>query len=106
MVPNEKFISELITPTALAASTVIGEPAIPIRFRWRNAEYEIARVMEKWKTAGDCRHGSGERYIRRHWYRILTTDGAEMRIYFERQPRANQNKKRWWLAAINTPAPG
>jgi hypothetical protein len=46
---HEKFVSELIFPIALVAPTVIGEPGIPIRFRWRGAEYEIARVVEKWK---------------------------------------------------------
>jgi phosphoribosylglycinamide formyltransferase-1 len=95
---HEKFVSELIFPIALVAPTVIGEPGIPIRFRWRGAEYEIARVVEKWKTTGDCWHGSGERYVRRHWYRVIPTDGTEMKIYFERQARSKQQKKRWWLA--------
>lgn len=98
MVKQEKFVSEAIVPISLGAPTVVGEPGIPIRFRWRRAEYEIGRVIEKWKTAGDCRHGSGERYVRRHWFRVLTTDGTEMTIYFERQARPKQNKKRWWLA--------
>lgn len=96
--PQEKFVSESITPTLLAAPAVPGEPGIPVRFLWRGVEYEIGRVIEKWKTTGDCRHGSGEKYVRRHWFRVKTTDGTEMRIYFERQARSKQNKKRWWLA--------
>ncbi len=104
MIKREKFVSEAIIPTALAAPAVIGEPGIPIRFRWRDADYEIARVIEKWKTAGDCRHGSGERYVRRHWFLVETTDGTEMRIYFERQPRAGQSRKRWWLAGAVSPS--
>jgi len=104
MVDRQKFVSEAIIPTLLAAPAVIGEPGIPIRFHWRDAEYEIARVIEKWKTTGDCRHGSGERYVRRHWYRVETTDGTEMRIYFERQARSKQNKKRWWLASTLSPS--
>lgn len=101
-----KFISEPIIPTALAASRIIGEPGIPIRFRWRDAEYEIARVIEKWKTTGDCWHKSGERYVRRHWFRVITADGTEMKIYFERQARSKQIKKRWWIATAVPPSDG
>lgn len=97
---HEQFVSESIVPMELGASSVIGEPALPVKFRWRKVEYEVAQVIERWKTTGACRHGSGERYVRRHWYRVLTTDGSEMKIYFERQPRLGQNKKRWWLASV------
>ena len=106
MLNQETFVSEAIIPTSLAAPAVIGDPGIPIRFRWRDDEYEIARIIEKWKTAGDCRHGSGERYVRRHWFRVETTGGTEMRIYFERQARSKQNKKRWWLASTQSPSNG
>lgn len=74
---------------------------MPSRFRWRKREYEIARVLETWKTTGPCRNGSNERYVRRHYFRVLTSDGTEMEIYFDRQPRRGQNpKKRWWLVGI------
>ncbi|MBT7300722.1 MAG: cytoplasmic protein, partial [Victivallales bacterium] len=52
-----------------------------------------------------CHHGSSEQYVRRHWFRVETTDGSEMRIYFDRQPRPGANKKRWWLATVR-PASG
>ncbi len=99
-----RFISEAIIPAAFAAPAAIGEPGTPIQFKWRGGNYDVARVIEKWKTAGDCRNGSGERYVRRHWFRIETTDGTEMEIYFERQPRPSQNKKRWWLAIASAAA--
>ncbi|MGA3171320.1 MAG: DUF6504 family protein [Chthoniobacteraceae bacterium] len=101
---HHRFISEPIVPTLLGAPTVVGEPGTPMRFRWRGQEHEIARVIEKWKTTGPCTHGSGERYVKRHWLKIETTGGAEMEIYFERHPRPGQLKKRWWLAVVSPAA--
>lgn len=78
----------------------VGEPGLPARFVWRGTEYGVAQVLEKWKATGPCRHGSGEQYVRRHWFRVETTDGTQMEIYFDRQPRSRQKKQRWWLATI------
>ena len=40
-------------------------------------------------------------YVRKHWFRLVTTNGTEMTLYFERQHRRGQNlKKRWWLATV------
>jgi len=104
-IPSERFVSEPIVPIGGSFSTstmATGEPGFPMRFEWRGAEYEVARIIEKWKTTGDCRSGSDERYIRKHWYRIATTDGTEMKIYFERQPRSGRDKRRrWWLATVS-----
>jgi len=100
---RKQFISEAITPVDASFSTssmCAGEPGLPVRFRWRNTLYEVARVLEKWKSTGDCRHGSGEQYVRKHWFRVEVTDGTQMEIYFDRQPRSRKNKQRWWLAAI------
>lgn len=97
------FVSEPIAPVDAsfdAAAMSSGEPGLPARFVWRGTEYGVAQVLEKWKTAGPCRHGSGEQYVRRHWFRVDTTDGIRMEIYFDRQPRSRQKKQRWWLAAI------
>jgi phosphoribosylglycinamide formyltransferase-1 len=77
-----------------------GEPGLPMRFRWRDSEYEVERIIDTWKTTGPCRNGGSEQYVRKHWFRVETTDGAEMQIYFDRQPRSRQNKKRWWLATV------
>ncbi|MBN2450649.1 MAG: cytoplasmic protein [Lentisphaeria bacterium] len=102
--PRERFVSEPIVPipgSFLPGPMAVGEPGIPLRFRWRRREYEVARVLDTWKTTGACRNGSGERYVRRHGYRIETTDGTRMRIAFDRQPRAGRSRRRWWLVAMS-----
>jgi hypothetical protein len=79
-----------------------GEPGLPGRFLWRGQEYVVERVLEQWKETSPCTSGSGERYVRKHWYRIRTTSGSEMRIYFERQARsARERKRRWWLYTVS-----
>ena len=105
--PGEEFVGERIKPVpgALTVRGVkVGEPALPAAFTWRGREYRVAEVLQKWRTTGPCRHGSirpngrPEQYVRKHWYRILTTDGAQMRLYFERQARSGrQRTARWWL---------
>ncbi len=102
---SEEFVSESIMPDGGAFDTAgmtRGEPGLPSRFLWRDQQYEVAEVIEAWKESGPCRSGSGEMYLRKHWFKILTGNGLEMTIYFERQPRAKrQSKKRWWLYTIN-----
>jgi len=100
----DQFVSEAITPVDASfdtASMSTGEPGLPLCFRWRDADYRVARVLDKWRTTGDCRHGSAEQYVRKHWFRVETTEGTEMVLYFDRQPRSRQNKMRWWLATIS-----
>jgi len=104
MEDRSQFVSEPIEPVGASFDTgamSTGAPGLPARFRWRGREHRVARVLETWKTAGPCRNASDERYVRRHYYRVATEDGAEMEIYFERQVRRGQNpKRRWWLAAV------
>ena len=101
----EEFVSEEIKPVAgtfAAAAMARGEPGLPRRFVWRNAEYAVAEVLKQWKESGPCRSGSSEMYLRKHWFTIRCTDGTEMTIYFERQPRSkSQNKARWWLYTLS-----
>ena len=101
---RSRFVSEPITPVADTMDTrrmAIGEPGLPGRFVWRDHEYAVDEVLEKWKEASGCSHGGEERYVRKHWFRVRTTDGEEMNIYFERQPRSTrQRKQRWWLYAL------
>jgi hypothetical protein len=100
---NKEFVCEPVKPVegSFDASTMAaGEPGLPGRFVWRGVEYEVARVLEKWKTTGPCKHGSGEQYVRRHWYRVETVDGTRMELYFDRQVRTKQRAQRWWLAAV------
>lgn len=96
-----RFVSEPILPlpgTMDTRSMAIGEPGLPGRFIWRGKEYVVDAVLEKWKETSGCRHGGDEQYVRKHWFRVRTVGGDEMRIYFERQPRsARERKLRWWL---------
>jgi len=103
---RDRFVSEpieAVTGSFATGAMATGEPGLPLRFRWRDTEYEVVRLIEKWKTTGRCRNGSAEQYVRRHWYRIETRDGTQMRIYFDRQPRGGRSAKRWWLAAVSGP---
>ena len=61
------------------------------RSRLRN---DLAKVLETWKQSGPCKSGSNEKYLRKHWFRIRTTDGLEMEIYFDRQARSKHQAKK------------
>ena len=101
--PHKEFVSEPITPaqgTFDTSAMAAGEPGLPAHFTWRGTEFEVERVLEKWKTVGPCRHGSGEQYVRRHWFRVETTDRTQMELYFDRQQRTRHRSQRWWLATI------
>ena len=106
---REQFVSEPIEPVAGtfdASAMALGEPGLPGRFVWRGGEHVVAEVVERWKESGPCSHGSGELYLRKHWYRIRTTEGREMTLYFERQPgrRGGKAAARWWLYTIDAAA--
>ncbi len=100
---SEQFISEAIEPVAQTidvARMSTGAPGLPRQFRWRSQTIQIAQVVNTWRETGPCRHGSGERYVRKHWFEVLTDSGDTMKIYFERQPRSRRNRSRWWLFTI------
>ena len=101
----EEFVSEPIQPVAGTfdpAGMARGEPGLPQRFVWRDTEYSVAAVLEVWKEDGPCHHGSGEKYLRKHWFKILTDQGPRMTIWFERQARSKrQSKARWWLYTVD-----
>jgi len=105
---KETFIGEAITPEDMSFSAspmAAGKPGLPSHFSWKGKKFSILEVVEEWKEAGDCRHGSGERYLRKHWFRVKTTDNLEMKIYFERQGRSSGGS-RWRLYSIRNTAPG
>lgn len=102
-----RFISESIEPVPgavdLAGMTAF-EPGLPTQFTWRGQEFTVAEVLEKWKEVAQDTGGGRERYLRKHWFRVRTTGGDEMKIYFERQPASkSQAKKRWWLFTLTPP---
>ena len=100
------FISEPITPGAgfdpIAMSR--GEPGLPDKFRWRGRDWIVAGVLESSKEYGDCKHGSGERYVRRHTFRLRTACGAVMRVYFQRSFGRSRATARWWLQSVEDPS--
>lgn len=100
---SEQLISEAITPIVQTCDTsrmATGEPGLPRKFLWRGETYEIATVLRSWRETGKCRHGSPERYVRKHWYEVSTTSDITMKIYFERQARRAQKGSRWRLFSI------
>jgi len=99
----EHFVSEPLTPepgTFDVSRMSIGEPGLPRRFVWRGQTYEIKTAVHSWRETGPCRHGSDERYVRKHWYEVETTAGDIMTIYFDRHPRRGSRGPRWWLFSV------
>jgi len=98
---EEQLVSEPLKPVAeggVAGAVVSGAPLLPAKFLWRQTEYIVGEVLETWKETGACTHGSGERYVRKHWFRIRTSSGDEMKIYFERRARSmREADRRWWI---------
>jgi len=106
---SEQFVSERIAPVTDSHDTsamALGEPGLPQVFTWRGETVRVASVLRTWRDTGPCRHGSGERYVRKHWYEVETTDGRRMKIYFDRTPRGRARSPRWWLFSIDSPPPG
>jgi hypothetical protein len=99
-----QFVSEPLKPDRsfdpVAMST--GAPGLPAKFRWRKEDLVVAEVLDRDKDYGDCTHGSGERYVRRHIWRIRTTDGRIARIYFQRSFGKSRPTARWWLQGFET----
>ena len=104
MSDRETFIGEAIRPDAAtfnALALIGGVPEMPKRFTWRDETFEVAEVLETWKELGPAKEGGPHQYLRKHWFRIRTTSGDEMKIYFERTARsAKQRRTRWWLYAL------
>jgi phosphoribosylglycinamide formyltransferase-1 len=106
---RERFVSEAIEPvveTADTARMASGEPGLPSEFAWRGRSVVVASLIRSWRETGPCRHGSGERYVRKHWYEIATPAGEVMKIYFERQPRRGRVASHWRLFSVQSPDPG
>ena len=99
---KETFIGAAIVPEDMSFSVspmAIGKPGLPRTFSWQGKKFAVTEVLEEWKESGNCRHGSGERYVRKHWFRVRTTEDLEMKIYFERQARSSGGS-RWRLFSI------
>ena len=101
---DQEFVSESIRPLVATADTgamAAGGPGLPREFRWRGRALRIAAVVRTWRETGACKHGSGEAYVRKHWFEVDTTTGRKAMLYFERQPRGRNKTARWWLYSID-----
>lgn len=99
-----EFVCEEMQPEAGTADTSMmarGEPGLPQRFTWRGQQWEVVGVIETWKTQGPCRHGSGDMYLRRHWYKIQVRPHRVMTVYCDRQAKDRRKpKSRWWVFTV------
>ncbi len=102
-----EFVSETITPdrgTFEAAAMARGQPGLPTGFTWRGRHYTIDSLLEAWKHTELDKHRSGERYYRKHYYRIRTDTGEVMTLYAVRHLKPGENpRNRWWLFTIENP---
>lgn len=101
MANQPQFISEPLTPepgSFDASAMARGEPGLPARFVWRGQTHALDELLEAWVTSST---GRGEKYLRRHWYRIRTAAGITMTVYCERQPKPTKSaRRRWWVYTI------
>ena len=105
MPDRESFIGEPVVPkpgTFDTAAMARGEPGLPRVFTWRGTEYRVAALVEGWKSTGPSVNGGTEQYLRKHWYRVRTTTGEVMTLYFDRQPPRGRAraKTRWVLYSM------
>ena len=108
---KERLVSEPLKPlfsdaaersaTGESEFQTVGEPLLPERFVWRGEEIAVGEVLERWKEYSRPGASMQERYLRKHWYRVRTAAGVEMKIYFERQARSKAGaKQRWWVYSV------
>lgn len=98
-----QLVSEAIEPVPGAFDTAFmsrGMPGVPREFFWRKQKRVVAQVFRTWKTMGPCRNGSGEQYVRRHWYEVRTQDGEEMTLYFDKGTSGKRKDMEWFLYAV------
>ena len=101
---TKTFIGEPLEPVGDFDATRMsrGEPGLPEKFRRGQTVLEIRDLLEQWKGYGDCKHGSGERYVRKHFFRARTAAGEIVTVYFQRTfgKATPKTKSRWWLYTI------
>ena len=99
------FISEPIEPRGSRDTVAMGQglPGLPEGFAWRDVETRIVNVIESWKASSpEGGRAGGERYLRRHYYKLRMDTGEAWTVYFLRQtPRSGSPKTRWFLYSID-----
>jgi hypothetical protein len=109
MSASERLISEAIVPAIATCDTSLmanGGPGLPQEFLWRGQPLVIKSVVRSWSDTGPCRNGSGEQYVRKHWFEVIADSGEAksdqvMKVYFDRQPRRGAKAPRWWLFSVS-----
>ena len=100
---KESFISETLMPVPSTLDTrrmASGEPGLPGEFTWRGATIRIVAIRREWRETGPCTHGSGEQYVRKHWYEVEDDAGRVLKIYFDRQLQGRNARARWRLFSL------
>ena len=100
-----EFVSESITPdegTFDRRPMGRAEPGLPAGFIWRDKHFVIVDCLSRWKQSQAENHTRfGERYLRKHFYRVRTDTDEVMILYCQRHTKTGQNpKRRWWLYGI------
>ena len=98
MTGDPPFVSEPVEPepgTFDASAMARGEPGRPEAFTWRGRRHQVADVVSEYKESSP-EGGSGELYLRRHYYEVTTDAGLTMTLYCERQARSSSAAKRRW----------
>lgn len=103
-----EFVSEPITPrrgTFDTAAMARGEPGLPTGFEWRSQWFDVVECLERAKQSGpEIGRLDGERYLRRHTYRLRMSDGSIWSVYFIRHtPRSGSRTRRWFLHSLERP---
>lgn len=107
----EQFVSESIVPGPAgfdAAAMARGEPGLPAEFKWRGRCYRISAKLGQWKqSSAEGGRVGGERYLRRHYYKLRMSDESTWTVYFVRQsPPSGPAKQRWFLYKIDQESSG
>ena len=101
------FVSEPISPdvgTFDTAAMATGTPGLPTGFSWRDRHYQIGEILSAWKASESCTHSSGERYLRKHFWKVRLDTGEIATLYALRKVKSGENtKRRWWLYTLETP---
>lgn len=109
MSDRTEFISEPIEPdtgTFDAAAMASGQPGLPSGFTWRDRHYAVVEILSEWKASEAEFHTRGEKYYRKHFWRIRVDSGERMTIYAVRKVKAGEDpKRRWWLYTIENSRP-
>lgn len=102
-----EFVSEPICPDAGtfdAAAMATGTPGLPTGFSWRDRHFQIGEVLSAWKASESFNHAGGERYLRKHFWKVRLNTGEIATVYALRKVKAGENtKRRWWLYTLEQP---